>query len=75
MGRLFGGGGGAKGMLPTPSKIIGGGLAPWPPSSNTSFPALSVYPPVRISLSASDSNDRFYFSVADHCLVISLTCA
>ena len=32
-----------------------------PETRQTSFPALSVYPRVGISLSASEADDRFYF--------------
>ena len=34
-----------------------------PETRGTSFPALSVYPRVRISRAASETDDSFYFSI------------
>ena len=34
-----------------------------PETRSTSFPALSINPPVGISLSASETDDRFYLSL------------
>ena len=36
-----------------------------PETQLTAFPALSVYPRIGISLSASETGDRFYFSLPE----------